>query len=590
MWTQAWDLMISCVLVLISGFVSGMTVGMLSIDSVQLKVLQDQGTLEERRKAMKLAQILSNHHLILVTLLLANSIALEALPIFLNKCVSEVVAVAMSVTLILLFGEIIPQAACTGKHQMKIVMSSLPVVQLLISTLWVLAYPIARLLDFLVGESEGQPLYARSHLKALIRLHQKNSHSEECSVRHHSVNSNGGSALCADEVVVIEGALDLASKCAQQVMVPIDDVFMLEETQPLTVALRQDLLARGHSRVPVYRTHKWNVKGLLYVKSLICIDSHETPQVGHLVKCTKAPIFCHPQTSLYDLLNEFQRGRHMAFVTQNPLWHIHNWGRETNEDIDASAAEDDRALVGITTIEDIIEELIQEEIYDEFDNYASSYNNELLSPASPAPVCKAGRLPTIASGTFVSSGGSPLAGAIPDKPLTGGSLTGGSRTALVQSGTAALVGSTTAAGPVKVTIQRKSFTGLDDLNERLLETSRGDARPPQSVGANPSGGVVVVNNLKNLKTIIGLNQAKRKRQDLGESGVVGVDGNVPAVPPAAVPAIGNAVLMMGVPRPPFGPTELRPATATSHQPTTPAAEPGLEPATDADRVTVDVRD
>ena len=95
---------------------------MLSINPIQLRVMKEQGNGLQRSRAERLEKILSRHHLVLVTLLLANSIALEALPIFLNKCVSEVMAVALSVTLILLFGEIIPQAACTGKRQMDIVM------------------------------------------------------------------------------------------------------------------------------------------------------------------------------------------------------------------------------------------------------------------------------------------------------------------------------------------------------------------------------------------------------------------------------------------------------------------------------------
>lgn len=39
---------------------------------------------------------------------------MEALPIFLDRLVSAVMAVVISVTAILFFGEIIPQAICTG--------------------------------------------------------------------------------------------------------------------------------------------------------------------------------------------------------------------------------------------------------------------------------------------------------------------------------------------------------------------------------------------------------------------------------------------------------------------------------------------
>ena len=53
------------------------------------------------------------HHLLLVTLLLSNAGAVEAMPIFMDRITNPVAAVAISVTAVLFFGEIIPQALCT---------------------------------------------------------------------------------------------------------------------------------------------------------------------------------------------------------------------------------------------------------------------------------------------------------------------------------------------------------------------------------------------------------------------------------------------------------------------------------------------
>ena len=60
--------------------------------------------------------ILQKHHLLLVTLLLCNAAAMEALPIFLDAIVPSVLAIVISVTAVLFFGEIIPQAVCTGPN------------------------------------------------------------------------------------------------------------------------------------------------------------------------------------------------------------------------------------------------------------------------------------------------------------------------------------------------------------------------------------------------------------------------------------------------------------------------------------------
>ncbi len=48
-----------------------------------------------------------------VTLLLCNAIAMEALPIFLDKLMQEWVAILVSVTAVLFAGEIFPQAICS---------------------------------------------------------------------------------------------------------------------------------------------------------------------------------------------------------------------------------------------------------------------------------------------------------------------------------------------------------------------------------------------------------------------------------------------------------------------------------------------
>jgi positive regulator of sigma E activity len=45
------------------------------------------------------------HHLLLVTLLVANAAAMEALPLFVDRIVGTVGAILISVTAVLLFGE-----------------------------------------------------------------------------------------------------------------------------------------------------------------------------------------------------------------------------------------------------------------------------------------------------------------------------------------------------------------------------------------------------------------------------------------------------------------------------------------------------
>ena len=89
--------------VVLAALAAGLTMGMLSLDPLMLLVkIRASRSPEEKRQAESLLPIVKQHHLLLVTLLLLNSIANEALPLFLDKLVSPVVAVLLSVSFVLM--------------------------------------------------------------------------------------------------------------------------------------------------------------------------------------------------------------------------------------------------------------------------------------------------------------------------------------------------------------------------------------------------------------------------------------------------------------------------------------------------------
>ena len=64
--------------------------------------------------------LIQKHHILLSTLLIANALALESLPIFLEATLPPSAAIIISTVLVVIFGEILPQALCTGPKQMQI--------------------------------------------------------------------------------------------------------------------------------------------------------------------------------------------------------------------------------------------------------------------------------------------------------------------------------------------------------------------------------------------------------------------------------------------------------------------------------------
>ena len=105
---------ISVGLVCFAGIAAGCTMGILSLDPLTLNLKLLEGSANEQEWAKAVLPVVSRHHHLLVALLLCNACANEALPIFLDKVLSETQAILVSVTCVLIFGEILPSAVMTG--------------------------------------------------------------------------------------------------------------------------------------------------------------------------------------------------------------------------------------------------------------------------------------------------------------------------------------------------------------------------------------------------------------------------------------------------------------------------------------------
>jgi metal transporter CNNM len=403
-------LSISLLLITAAGMMAGLTMGLLSLDKLNMMILQMEGTDSEKKYAKKVLPILNQHHFLLVTLLLVNAGANEALPIFLNKLVPEALSILLSVTCVLLFGEILPSAIFTGPNQLKIAAFFAPIVRGLMVFVSPVAYPISKILDWCLGDDHEVTRYKRKELKALITLQRETRahaaarrsprvHSKEGSPfsspqnertndfdrlsergsyetfsqggtphqRDSFVNSAQSTRLHIDEVTIIHGALDLTAKTLRHVMIPFKRVYMLEYDAKLDENRMADILASGHSRIPVYKKYPSNIVGLLLVKRLIVVDPEDCRAVGDF--CIRKPLITTPDESCYSILNEFQKGRsHIAMLTSQAKLVHECW--EEGLDIPPSVE-----FVGIVTIEDVIEELIQEEIEDETDVYVHDIVN-----------------------------------------------------------------------------------------------------------------------------------------------------------------------------------------------------------------------
>merc|ERR1712196_89620 len=158
--------------VLFAGCMSGLTLGLLSIEPEMLDILIEGGEApeEEVRRAMKIKPLVMRHHHLLVTLLLCNSAAMEALPLCLNKIVVEWVSLLLSVTFVLMFGEIIPQAVCS-RYGLAIGAGFSPLVWCLMFISSPITLPLSWVLDAVLPNEESSFKMRRGELKQLIGQH-----------------------------------------------------------------------------------------------------------------------------------------------------------------------------------------------------------------------------------------------------------------------------------------------------------------------------------------------------------------------------------------------------------------------------------
>ena len=156
-------------LVAIAGTMSGLTLGLLSLDRLDLEVMLRTGTPKEQVLARRLLPIVAQPNWVLTTLVIVNTVAGMALPLCLDRLVNVAVALVLSTTAIVIFGEIIPQAVCS-RYGMTIGGHSAPVVRALMWLTAPLSWPMGKVLDWLLGSDRA--LLGRRQLRALVDLHR----------------------------------------------------------------------------------------------------------------------------------------------------------------------------------------------------------------------------------------------------------------------------------------------------------------------------------------------------------------------------------------------------------------------------------
>ena len=372
------------VMVFLSAMFSGLTLGLLGLDKTGLEIVMGGGSPQERADAKVIYPIREDGNRLLCTLLLGNVAVNALLSITLADIASSLIGFFASTALIVIFGEILPQALCS-RYALRVGASSMPLVKFFLIILAPVAVPLAKVLDYFLEEDVGT-VHTKNEMMHYLKLHAK----------------RGG--LDNESGLVMRGALEMKEKRVREVMTPLEDVYMLPESTRLSFKVVREIFEQGFSRVPVFRGERQRIVGLLFVKDLIFVDPEDETALTSLLGIFARGLQIVDETdSLDDVLRIFKAGHgHLALVRRGEvtkkLTAIQEDSNESKEveltEMGAPPVPDQApsVFVGIVTLEDIVEEILGDEIIDETDVFVDVDNHVKVAGRSDFDFTKLRRL------------------------------------------------------------------------------------------------------------------------------------------------------------------------------------------------------
>lgn len=309
------------ILLLMSAICSGLNVGIVALDPRDLKRQAKLGN----KAAKRILPMRQNLHLTLGSILFTNVAAASATALVLGNAFSGIIAGLLSTILLVIFGEVMPQALIS-KHPLKWANRFYYLLWVMRFLTFILSKPLQILLDKLFPH-EAKQLHSRHELGLMINEHLGDNNSE----------------LDEDEVEIIKGALQLSEKRVRDILTDIRHTFWLTPTTEIDDRLIEEIKEKGFSRIPIFSKQLTKCYGILLIKDLLDIDFDENK---YLVE--DMPL--HPvqlvgsMTALDTMFRKFINA------------HTH-----------LIPIEKDDVIIGVVTIEDLIEEILGHEIEDETD-------------------------------------------------------------------------------------------------------------------------------------------------------------------------------------------------------------------------------
>lgn len=322
-------------LLAISAFFSGSETALTAVSRARIHHLSGLGV----RRAAIASQLIGNPERLIGAVLLGNNLvtvlASSIATSFLLSVVGDAgvaYATLVMTALIVVFAEVLPKTyAITNSDRVALAVA--PAIRIATLVLGPILAAIQFLVRWMLGlfgvdiEASRPVLSAREELRGVIDLHEH----------------EGG--VVKGEADMLGGILDLDEVSVTDVMVHRRNMTMIELTESASEILKE--AARSpFTRIPLWRDDPENIVGVLHTRDLLrAVAEREGDLSGiDVLALASEPWFVPETTTLREQLNAFRHRRsHFALV-------VDEYG----------------ALMGLVTLEDIIEEIVGD-IADEHD-------------------------------------------------------------------------------------------------------------------------------------------------------------------------------------------------------------------------------
>ena len=314
------DLFITAIILACSAILNGLILGLMSINIHELKTKVDLGD----SNAIKIYPLRKNGNFLLASLLIGVVVCNTFLSIFIDSKLGSILALITVTVLITIFAELLP-LALFSRNQLSLSARYIWLARICS----IIFFPFAKLIDLILDKFLGAELPEYRSKNEFARLIVNNHKHQQ-------------SDIDKDEARIVSGALSYSDIPVKKVMTAKQFCYTIDSETIIDEDKLNEIVEQGFSRIPVISESNGQVIGIIHSKDLIGV----TPgSPAH--KLARFKVRTVKEDSLLDdVLNHFIKSRSHLFVVLN----------------------DNDEMIGVLTIEDVLEEIIKTEIEDEFDD------------------------------------------------------------------------------------------------------------------------------------------------------------------------------------------------------------------------------